>query len=216
MQLNAIFNRKEVQFEPRNCLVAKIVELEQDEYGVFRNDMQRDQGFISAFNENILTGWQGDTVPCLLVLGEGCDDGILIDTQGYDYARYTSFVPGARQILAVDLLRAEQIFKEQISLVEGADMDQVRPWMVHARARAEADSGTFGAATHHDYLRRLREFGDAFERAGRLYPEAAAEIFNRKEFCMPEQLLPAADYIASGDMEKGLTFLRSGIFSAMK
>jgi len=117
---------------------------------------------------------------------------------------------------AQEMTADEQAFAARMRQIDGADMCNLGPWMVHARARAEADSGTFGAATHQDYLRRLREFGDAFERAGRLYPEAAAEIFNRKEFCMPDQLLPAADYIASGDTEKGLAFLRSGIFSAVK
>jgi hypothetical protein len=215
MQLNAIFHRKEPQFNPVACTVDKIIEMESAGFQEFQESMLKDQSFIIEFNDRLQEGYAGP-IRCLLLLGQGYDDGILIDTQGYDYARYTSFVPGARQLLAMDQLRAEQIFKEQISLVEGADPGFVRDWMYHARARAEADSGTSGAAAHHDYLRRLREFGNAFERAGRLYPEAAVEIFNRKEFCMPDQLLPAAEYITNGEVEKGLAFMRSGIFIAFK
>ncbi|MCL1951757.1 MAG: pentapeptide repeat-containing protein [Oscillospiraceae bacterium] len=215
MRLNAILRGKETQFDPTACVAERIVELDQAEYESFLSGTQRDWPFIAG-NNNFARMDSGGTLRCLLVLGEGHDDGVLVDSQGASYAYRAAFIPGARQLLAMDQLRAEQIFTEQISRIEGADLEAVRPWMYHARARAEADAGTFGAATHLGYLSKLREFGDAFERTGRLYPEATAEIFNRKEFCQPDQLLPAADYIASGDMEKGLTFLRSGIFSSMK
>ena len=35
---------------------------------------------------------------CLLVLGEGQDDGILVESEGSFYARYSAFVPNARQL----------------------------------------------------------------------------------------------------------------------
>lgn len=36
---------------------------------------------------------------CLLVLGENQDDGILIESEGSSYARYSSFIPNARQLV---------------------------------------------------------------------------------------------------------------------
>lgn len=36
---------------------------------------------------------------CLLVLGEGCADGILVESEGSTYARYSAFVPNARRLL---------------------------------------------------------------------------------------------------------------------
>jgi len=47
MQLNAVFICKEPQFEPQDCTVDKIVELDDREYAGFRNNMLRDQPFIA-------------------------------------------------------------------------------------------------------------------------------------------------------------------------
>jgi hypothetical protein len=50
---------------------------------------------------------------CLLVLGEGCSDGVLIEAEGYNYARYSSFMPGAREFVTARLnLLADQIIRE--------------------------------------------------------------------------------------------------------
>lgn len=35
----------------------------------------------------------------MLLLSKTGDDGILVDTQGYDYPRYSAFIPNARQIV---------------------------------------------------------------------------------------------------------------------
>ena len=98
MELNAIFHPKQPEFEPQRCVVAKIVELDSIDYREFRSNMMQDWDFIA---ENIpLMGYdENGTRHCMLVLGEGFDDGILVDSQGYDYARYASFLPGARQLV---------------------------------------------------------------------------------------------------------------------
>ena len=36
---------------------------------------------------------------CVLLLSKTGNDGILVDTQGYDYPRYSAFIPNARQIV---------------------------------------------------------------------------------------------------------------------
>ena len=43
----------------------------------------------------------------MLVLGEGVDDGILVDPQGYDYARYTAYIPMARQLFQNEQVESE-------------------------------------------------------------------------------------------------------------
>ena len=37
-------------------------------------------------------------IPCLLLIGEGHKDGFVIDTEGYDYARYIAHIPNAEQL----------------------------------------------------------------------------------------------------------------------
>jgi hypothetical protein len=40
------------------------------------------------------------TMHCLLVTGEGREDGILVQSSGYDYARYAAHVPHIHSIIA--------------------------------------------------------------------------------------------------------------------
>ena len=50
---------------------------------------------------------------CLLVLGKDCSDGVLIESEGYHYARYASFMPGAREFVTARLDQlAGQIISE--------------------------------------------------------------------------------------------------------
>ena len=215
MKLNAPFHRKETQFEPEACVVEKIIELDPGEYAAFRRGMLQDQPFI-AENNNFVRMTSDNTLHCLLVLGEGYDDGILVDSEGADYARRAAFIPGARQLLAVEEQRAEQAFTEQMGNVPGADLSKAPAWAEHARALAESDTGAYGPTVHNEYIRSLQKLGDAFRRVDRLFAGIAAEIFNRQEFCRPDQLLPAADNIHShGDMEKYLHYARSGYFDPL-
>ena len=80
MNLNAVFKQKEDQFDPKACVVEKIIELDYREYAEFRDDMLKDQPFIAEFNQAMRA--QGkSSAHCLLLLGEDHEDGVLIDTQ---------------------------------------------------------------------------------------------------------------------------------------
>jgi len=215
MQLNAVFFCKESEFDPKACVVDKIVELDYREYEDFRNNMLRDQPFIAEFNSTLRPSGDG-TLHCLLVLGEDHEDGVLIDTQGYDYARYSALIPGAQKLCLVEEMHAEQMFSNQIRQIQGADLTRAPTWIEHARELAETNTGAYGPDVHVEYLRLLREFGDAFERIDRLYLETPAEIFNYKAGYMPEELLPACDYISNGaDMEEAYEMAPKGAFDPL-
>ena len=215
MQLNAIFHRKEPQFEPKRCVVEKVIDLDASEYAAFRRNMLRDQPFISK-NHLAMRVDSNGVSHCLLVVGEGCDDGVLVNSEGSDYARYAAFIPGARQLLAAEEQRLEQEFKELMGQVPSADIENAGLWLQHARALAEADAGDAGPAVHQDYCRRLREFCDAFRKIDRLYAETPAEIFNGKAFCWPDQLLPMTDWISNGgDIAAAMEGLRTGGFDPL-
>ena len=36
---------------------------------------------------------------CLLVTGEGMEDGVLVESEGSSYARYSAFVPSVKEIM---------------------------------------------------------------------------------------------------------------------
>lgn len=71
--------------------------LSPNEFTEFVSDPLGYYDFIRKFNEEGHKNYS-DHTPCLLLLGEGYEDGYIIDTQGYDYARYTAHIPNAEQL----------------------------------------------------------------------------------------------------------------------
>lgn len=97
MKINVPFRRKDVEIEAEPCMVEKTVELPADLFAYFSRNLLDDYDFIL---ENIDCMYQDkDGVNhCLLVLGEGQDDGILVESEGNSYARRSAFVPNVRQL----------------------------------------------------------------------------------------------------------------------
>jgi hypothetical protein len=63
-----------------------------------------------AENTDLMHRDENGVFHCLLVLGEGSSDGVLIEAEGYNYARYSSFMPGAREFVTERLNQlADQI-----------------------------------------------------------------------------------------------------------
>lgn len=101
MILKADFRCKQVTPEVGDCVVEKVVELSTVEFDRFCRSMLERYPFI---------GEVGTSLHCddgmrhgFLVLGVGRNDGILVDPQGADYARYSAFVPNARSLLTPDM-----------------------------------------------------------------------------------------------------------------
>lgn len=112
LNLQAIFTRKAEDFPVWDCVIEKIVELPEAEYKYFKTAPLRDMPFI-AENTDLMYRDENGVFHCLLVLGEESSDGILIESEGYNYARYSSFMPGAREFVNVRLNQlADQIIRE--------------------------------------------------------------------------------------------------------
>lgn len=97
-EVNAVFSRKESDFETQSCVVEKVIRLSGPEYDRFAGNMLREQDFIKDNADKMYRDSTGK-LHGLLVVGEGRSDGIFIDSAGYDYARYTAFLPGAGDAL---------------------------------------------------------------------------------------------------------------------
>ena len=97
MKINVPFRRKDTEIEISPCIVEKAVELPSELFEHFSENLLNDYDFIL---ENIDCMYQDKDGMnhCLLVLGEGQDDGILVESEGSAYARYSAFVPNARQL----------------------------------------------------------------------------------------------------------------------
>ncbi len=77
---------------PIRVQVEKVIELTWQQYQHFSTHLLRDMPFIAANRELSGRDPQG-AVHCLLVSARNRRDGILVDCQGYDYARYAAYVP---------------------------------------------------------------------------------------------------------------------------
>ena len=101
MIIQAELRRKQSEYEGEPCAVDKVIELPSPRFQQFSRALLADYDFI-AENKNAIRH-DGDTSHCLLILDADGTDGFLVDPQGYNYARYSAFVPNARSLLTPNM-----------------------------------------------------------------------------------------------------------------
>lgn len=95
--MRAVFMRKEPEIDANEFQVEKVISLPLEKYVEFTKHLYRDYDFIE---ENIdLMQLLDDVRHCILVTGEGVDEGVLVESEGSSYARYSAFVPSVREII---------------------------------------------------------------------------------------------------------------------
>ena len=101
MIIQAELRRKQSEYEGEACSVDKVIELPAQRFKQFSRALLADYDFI-AENKNAIRHDE-DARHCLLILDADGMDGFLVDPQGYNYARYSAFVPNARSLLTPDM-----------------------------------------------------------------------------------------------------------------
>lgn len=101
MIIQAELRRKQSEYEGDACVVDKVIELPAQRFRQFSRALLMDYDFI-AENKNAIRHDE-DARHCLLILDAEGTDGFLVDPQGYNYARYSAFVPNARSLLTPDI-----------------------------------------------------------------------------------------------------------------
>ena len=101
MIIQAELKRKQSEYEGEACVVDKVIELPAQRFQQFSRALLADYDFI-AENKNAIRHDDGDR-HCLLILDAEGTDGFLVDPQGYNYARYSAFVPNVRSLLTPDM-----------------------------------------------------------------------------------------------------------------
>lgn len=108
----AIFGRKLSGFDTRNCVIEGIELLNGNEFEEFSSNLLEDRDFIIERKEEMYKDSMGQ-IHGLLALDMESGDGILIDSQGHKYARYTAFMPNIKSYIEQQIsIAAEQIIKE--------------------------------------------------------------------------------------------------------
>ncbi len=107
-----IFHRKINDFEPKTCVIEKVISLTAQDYDAFSQNMIMDEyDFIKDTQDMQYTDENG-IYHCILVTGEERNDGILVLGKGYDYARYAAFMPNVSDFLAAAMEQEQSTEKK--------------------------------------------------------------------------------------------------------
>lgn len=97
MVVKVIPQRKEPEIKAQPWVVEHTVELPPGEFRYLKEHLLRDQPFIAEHASEMHMDGRGITHG-MLVLCEGIDDGILVNSEGMSYARYAAYLSGARTL----------------------------------------------------------------------------------------------------------------------
>ncbi len=114
--MKAIFERKPSDFNLRGFKVSKTIRLPAEVFeDVLRNPM-RDYDFIQENIEQMHCDSSG-VYHCLLLTGEGRNDGLLVESEGYGYCRYASYVPNISALTSPALQQFNQKLTEAVDYI---------------------------------------------------------------------------------------------------
>lgn len=112
MKINVPLRRKDTEIETSPCVVEKTIELGADEYKTFSQNLLENYDFIFENSDCMYT--RDGVLHCLLVLGKDQNDGILVESEGSAYARYSAFVPNARKMYLLERYPALRDFNDRM------------------------------------------------------------------------------------------------------
>ena len=91
--MKAYFNQKDPRINASECVVEKTIVLPEEQYQHFTQNLLKNYDFIS---ENIDLMYERDDVwHCLLVAGRDSREGVLVESEGSSYARYSAVLADA-------------------------------------------------------------------------------------------------------------------------
>ena len=102
------FRRKETQMFLDKFRVVAVETLDAAEYDYFSKHLLDDYGFIAEHAEEMHVDSDG-YANSLLVLNDRDDDGILVNSEGSYYARYSSFLPYAKPMIQDPLSKSPNL-----------------------------------------------------------------------------------------------------------
>ncbi len=111
MKIKANLLYKPSNFQMDDCRIEKVVELSVEEFAELVITPLEDQLFIAKHKGCMYS--EDGVLHCLLALGQGSNDGVLIEAEGYNYPRYAAYIPGMRDIITAEMDRtADYIIRQ--------------------------------------------------------------------------------------------------------
>lgn len=96
--LNTALIRKESEFRTKSCLVEKAIAVSHGEFEYLKSHPLRENDLIAEHSEMMFCDSDG-VYHCLLIYDKENGDGLLIESEGFSYARYAQYIPRARELV---------------------------------------------------------------------------------------------------------------------
>ena len=121
--IQAVFERKP-DFRLRDVVIETVIRLPKEEYEQFLSSPCDNYEFIEKNSKSMFMNEKNGVFYCMLVTGEGYRDGVLVEAEGYPYARYASYVPDATALCYDSLSKVNGILAKAVEEIveEGTDM----------------------------------------------------------------------------------------------
>lgn len=95
--LNANMIRKADRFIPKKCTVEKVIEVSDSEFKKFIENPMKRNYYLPQYKD--LMGYYDDSYHGVLFVNMENGDGLLVNSEGYDYARYSQYIPNASDLI---------------------------------------------------------------------------------------------------------------------
>ncbi len=95
--LNTNLICKADRFEPHKCTVEKVIEVSDTEFRKFIEHPEKRNYYLPKYKD--LMGYYDDSYHGVLFVNMENGDGLLVNSEGYDYARYSQYIPNASDLI---------------------------------------------------------------------------------------------------------------------
>ncbi|MCM1167635.1 MAG: hypothetical protein NC401_16680 [Ruminococcus sp.] len=95
--LNANLICKADRFDPKKCAVEKVIEVSETEFKKFVEKPMERNYYLPQYKE--IMGFYDDVYHGVLFVSKESGNGLLVNSEGADYARYSQYIPNARALV---------------------------------------------------------------------------------------------------------------------
>ena len=107
LKFNSTLNHKQSDYQTHEIIVEKVITLYGSSFSELRDHPLSDNPYI-AQNRDLMYIDSNDTAHCLLMVDYDSGDGILVESEGSNYARKSQFIPNARELIENNDLTASE------------------------------------------------------------------------------------------------------------
>ncbi len=98
LKIKTTLNRKEPEYRLQECIIEKSIGVSHDEFETFRRNLLKDNPHIQK-HRDLMYKDDKNNYHCLLIYDEEQGDGVLIESEGANYARYSQYIPNAKLLI---------------------------------------------------------------------------------------------------------------------